>query len=113
MRKGFTLVETIVALVLVQFGLLAVAATSAMAMRDMAIAARAANAREVVRDRLELLRSTACAANTAGSRATRGLTESWRVTGEGVVRSMKDSVEYALPAGRRGQFVVEEKVLCG
>ena len=112
MRKGFTLVETIVALVLVQFGLLAVAATSALALRDMAAATRASMARDMARERLELLRGSACEVNTAGSRVIVGLNESWRVTGVGAVRAIKDSVEYALPAGRRAQFVIEEKVLC-
>jgi type II secretory pathway pseudopilin PulG len=112
MRKGFTLVETIVALLLVQFGLLAVAATSAITIRDMAIASRAARARDLGRERLELLRSSACAAGVAGSRVSTGLTEHWRITGDGPVRTIEDSVEYALPRGRRGHFVIQEKVLC-
>ena len=112
MRKGFTLVETIVALVLVQFGLLAVAATSALAMRDMAAASRAANARDVARERLETLRATACHEQTVGSRTTVASTERWRVAGDSAVRTIRDSVEYPLPAGRRGHFTLEEKVLC-
>lgn len=113
MRHGFTLVETLVALVLVQFGLLAVAATSAIAMRDMAVASRAAKARDMARERLEGLRVAACGAPSDGSRVSGTLTESWRTSGDGSVRTIRDSVDYPLPRGRRGHFVLEEKVLCG
>lgn len=113
MRHGFTLVETLVALVLVQVGLLAVAATSALALRDVAIAARETRAREVARERIELLRMSACTANVEGAHANRAFTESWRVSGDSVMKSIRDSVDFPLPAGRRGRFVIEEKVLCG
>lgn len=113
MRHGFTLVETLVALVLVQFGLLAVAATTAIALRDVAIATRETRAREVARERIELLRMSACGANVDGTRATPTFTESWRVSGDSLMKTLRDSVDFPLPAGRRGRFVIEEKLLCG
>lgn len=113
MRHGFTLVETIVALVLVQFGLLAVAATSAIAVRDMAVAARATRAREAARERVEQLRNTACSGPVAGSRATTGFVEHWRVTADSALATIRDSVDYPLPRARRAHVVVAEKVLCG
>ena len=112
MRRGFTLVETLVALVLVQFGLLAVAALSAVAARDVATATRIAAARNAARERIEVLRPGACAANSEGTTSTQALTEHWAVRGEGVVRLVRDSVEYRLPAGRRGRIVIEQAVLC-
>lgn len=113
MRRGFTLVEVLVALVLVQFGLLAVAATSAIAARHVAIASRAAHARDVARERLESLRWTACSGGSDGSRVTVELSEHWSVRGADGWRSVRDSVEYSLPAGRRGRLVLEQLVLCG
>lgn len=112
MRRGFTLVETLVALVLVQFGLLAVAAASALAARELAVATRAARARDVARERVELLRPGACAADVGGSRVTLELTEHWSVRGTGGYRIIRDSVAYRLPAGREGRVVFEQIVLC-
>lgn len=112
MRRGFTLVETLVALVLVQFGLLAVAAMSAVAARDVATATRVSRARDAARERIEQLRPAACAANGQGSVITAALEEHWSVRGDGAVRLIRDSVEYRLPAGRTGRIVVEQAVLC-
>ena len=112
MRRGFTLVETLVALVLVQFGLLAVAAASAVAARDLASATRSARARDAARERLELLRPIACAADAAGSRVTAELTEHWSVRGGTGYRVIRDSVAYRLPAGKEGRIVLEQIALC-
>ncbi len=112
MRRGFTLVETLVALVLVQFGLLAVAAASALAARELAVATRSAQARDVARERIELLRLGACGGDAVGSRVTVALTEHWSVRGTPVHRIIRDSVAYRLPAGREGRLVVEQIVLC-
>ena len=112
MRRGFTLVETLVALVLVQFGLLAVAAASGIAARDMAAATRISRAREAAHDRIESLRPGACRAMAEGSVSTAAWDEHWSVRGDSVVRIVRDSVEYRLPAGRRGRVVLEHAVLC-
>jgi prepilin-type N-terminal cleavage/methylation domain-containing protein len=112
MRRGFTLVEVLVALVLVEFGLLAVAATSAVAARHVAVATRAARARDAARERLESLRWIACDGVAEGSLVTSQLSEHWSVRGADDWRSVRDSVEYPLPAGRRGRLVLEEWVLC-
>lgn len=112
MRHGFTLVEVLVALVLVQFGLLAVAATSAIAARHVAVATRAAHASDVARERLESLRWTACAAESEGGRVTAEISEHWSVRGADGWRSVRDSVEFPLPAGGRGRLVLEQLVLC-
>jgi Tfp pilus assembly protein PilV len=112
MRRGFTLVETLVALVLVQFGLLAVAAASGIAARDISTATRIARARDAAHERVELLRPRACTATTEGSASTAAWQEHWSVRGDSVIRFVRDSVEYALPAGRRGRIVVEHAVLC-
>ena len=112
MRRGFTLVETLVALVLVQFGLLAVAAASAIAARDIATATRVTHAREAARERIETLRATACVAAVEGNRSVGAMTEHWSVRGD-TVRIVRDSVDYALPRGRRGRLVLEQVVWCG
>jgi Tfp pilus assembly protein PilV len=112
MRPGFTLVEVLVALVLVQFGLMAVAATSAVAARQVAIASRSARARDLARERLEQLRWSACAGESAGSRVAEEISEHWSVRGTDGWRAVRDSVEYPLPSGVRGRLVLEQLVLC-
>lgn len=112
MRHGFTLVETLIALVLVQFGLLAVAATAGLAARDVAIATRETRARETARERVEQLRAGACSADAEGAHVVTTHREFWRVSGDSLMRVVRDSVDFPLPPGRRGQYVLEERVLC-
>jgi Tfp pilus assembly protein PilV len=114
MRSGFTLVETLVALMLFQVGMLAVAATWAVAARDIAIARRTALARDLARNRVETLRSTACLTSSAtgGSTVAAGVDERWRIEVAGAGRVIVDSVSFALPAGRRGSVVIRGAALC-
>lgn len=113
MRSGFTLIETLVALVLFQFGMLAVAATSAVAARDLAVAQRIARAQSLARHRVELLRAMACSATGADSvTAANGLREFWHVESLGPRRLITDSVDFALPRGRRGHVVMRASALC-
>ena len=115
MRSGFTLVETLVALLLFQIGMLAVAATGAVAARDVAIARRTALARDLARNRVEALRSTACGVTGSGAgsaESAAGVTEHWRVVASGSGRAIVDSVAFALPAGRRGSVVIRGATLC-
>ena len=115
MRQGFTLVETLVALLLFQVGMLAIAATGAIAAREIATARRAALARDVARNRIEALRPAACAgaAGSEGSAAgAPGVTEHWRVVASGSARQIDDSVSYRLPRGRTAFVVIHGGMLC-
>jgi hypothetical protein len=109
MRAGFTLVETLVALLLFQIGMLAVAA------RDIAIARRTAQARDVARNRIETLRATACGIPTGSEGSATpaaGVVEHWRVSSDGGSREIVDSVVYQLPAGRSASVVIRGGALC-
>lgn len=112
MRPAFTLVETLVALLLFEIGMLAVAASGALAAREIAVARVSTAARLTARNRVETLRPTACAAPTAGSAWNGGALEIWSVRHDGARADVSDSVEFALPAGRRGSVVVRSAVLC-
>ncbi len=113
MRRGFTLIEAIVALVLFQFGMLALAAAGALAARDLAIARQSARAQALARNRVELLRSSTCPPPGAGSVAhSHGLVEMWRVEAAGARRTITDSVDYALPRGARGHVVARAGTVC-
>ena len=114
MRSGFTLIEALVALVLFEIGILALVSSSAVAARDLAIANRRTHARQVATVRVERLRASACAGAADGTLVLDGgLTEKWRTTSAGAARTVSDSVDYLLPAGRRSSIVVRASVWCG
>jgi Tfp pilus assembly protein PilV len=113
-RSGFTLVETIVALVLLQLGMLAMAATAGVAARDLADARAHRRAQVISQGGVHRLRPTACAALSSGSRThAGGLVEHWRVETQGPVRIVSDSVSVPLSRGRRSAAVNRAWIACG
>lgn len=115
MRRGFTLIEVLVALVIFDFGMLALMASSAVAARNLGAANRRQHAQWLATDRVEELRATACAGSpvsTGRAAAPGGLTEFWRVESIGSRRVISDSVDLPLPNGRRGNVVARAWMLC-
>ena len=78
-RRGFTLVELIVAMLLLSVGVLGLAGVSAYAIRQSNTAQSRNLATNVAESRMEELRSRSCASITAGSATTNGVSESWTV----------------------------------
>jgi Tfp pilus assembly protein PilV len=113
MRAAFTLIEVLVAMVLFEFGMLALAATSAVTARSFGIAVRRARAQSVAAARVEQLRAGACATTPPGQATHPGFTESWRVEAIGRRRLIEDSVEIVLPQARRASVVRHAWALCG
>ena len=111
-KKGFTLIETLVALVLFQFGMLAIAAAAAVAARDLAAAQRIVRAQTAARNRVALLIARACPAVASGTEESSEHTEHWRVESLGHHRTVRDSIDFALPRGRRGHVVARGSTLC-
>ena len=79
-REGFTLVELIVAILILSVGLLGMASTSAVVLRQMSGGAKQSIAAAVAQSRMEILRANRCGTATSGTATTRGLSESWTVT---------------------------------
>jgi Tfp pilus assembly protein PilV len=112
-RRGSSLIEALLALLVLQFGLLALAATSVVAARDLANANRRARAHSLGLHRVELLSARACPAPQAGSREhAGGLTEFWRVEALGLMRAIADSVDMRLPQGRSAHVVIRAWTAC-
>jgi Tfp pilus assembly protein PilV len=111
-RYGFTLIEMLVALILFEFAMLALAATATVAARNLAAANLGVRAQELARTRVELLRAGNCPGVADGTSQSLGVTEFWSVRAEGAIRMVSDSVEYALPDGRHRRLVVSAWVLC-
>lgn len=111
-RPAFTLVETLVALVLFQFAMLALTAGAAVAARDLADARRMTTAHAMARDRVEWLASLSCPSSGSGTLRAGGYTQHWRVDPSGDRRLIRDSVVYARPNGRSGFVVARGAKLC-
>lgn len=84
-RRGFTLVETLVAIVMMAVGVLAMASSSAVVMAQMTFAHQQSIAANLATHRLDSLRTfTLC--NRLQSRSAQtinGMTDRWTVTDDG------------------------------
>jgi type IV pilus assembly protein PilV len=79
-RSGFSIVELLVAVVILAIGVLALAGTSAIVLRQMTGARTQTNASQIASSRIEYMSGMDCAGLAAsGSSTTPGVTESWTV----------------------------------
>ena len=94
-RRAFTLVELLVALIMVGVGVagLVSALTGDRRLRDMAAAH--AFAADRARERVELLAGLPCAADTSGTAVSGWATEYWRASASQSQWSLTDSVVFA------------------
>lgn len=109
---GFTLVETLVALLIFEFAMLALVATSAVAARDLATARLLDRARETAGNRVERLALGCPAAQTGTATQPTGATEHWAVRAMGRERHIQDSVVFRVPRGAERSVVARTAVLC-
>lgn len=79
-RRGFTIVEAIVAIIMLAMGVLAMVSSSTVVLRQMTVASQQGVAATVTAERMESLRSyDLCSQIVSGSGTNRGMTESWTV----------------------------------
>ena len=109
-RRAFTLIEVLVAIVLVELGLLTSVAAVAILFRAAAEGRLATAAAHRAASRLETLRESPC---QPASGVTAGpFRESWTATApHNGVRSLSDSVEYRA-SGRLKTVVLRTRDLC-
>src|SRR5262245_23391327 len=112
MRRGFTLVETLVALVLLEIGMLALAATSAVAARDFAVASRTTRAESLGRNHRELLAANACTASAGAAEVAGGYGVTWSVHAAARRRTLSVSVGFDMPGGQRRFITLRTAALC-
>ena len=112
MSRGFTLIESLVAILLLELGMLALAATTAMAARDLAFAHRSARAQAIARNQLETLTADGCAASGGASTVQGGYDVSWTVQAEHRRRTLSVRVAFSLPGGRLRVVTVRSAALC-
>ena len=78
MRPAFTLVELLVAIVVLTVGLLALAATAAMVASHLGDGARLTSSAHIARSILDSLGGTDCGAVTSGATSRGGVSVEWR-----------------------------------
>jgi prepilin-type N-terminal cleavage/methylation domain-containing protein len=84
-RSGFTVMELLVAIVILSIGLLGLAATSGIVMRMIGGGGHQTVAANVALARFEQLRGLSCGRIAGGSAISRNVQESWSVTPVGPV----------------------------
>lgn len=109
-RGGFTLIETLVAIVILGIGLLAMAATSGAITTTLVGSRGATQATQLANLRMEQLRAlsrstaTPCTAtgfaSSGAAVVTQGVTVSWVVPPSGVSRRVRVITTYGLGRGR-------------
>jgi Tfp pilus assembly protein PilV len=93
-RRAFTLVELLVALVLINCALLALVGGAALVLRQSNTASSRASAQAIAQNRLARLSGGACPAPQSGSSDAPGLHEEWQVLSlDSATRLLDDSVE--------------------
>ena|SRR5579859_2182815 len=110
-NSGFSLVECVVASVLLAVGLLALSGTS-RAMLDLALLGhRTAGGADVAAARLASLHLSACTSPAPGEAISGPYRESWTVTGTGAVRSIAVEVAFGV-SGTTHRVRVEAAIAC-
>jgi len=98
-ERGFSLIEVIVAILILTVGILGLAATAGQVQRMVGWGGRFGGSAAVASAQLETLRATPCVSLAASGTATRGIYAlSWTVTASGTLRTYTLTVSY--PNGR-------------
>ena len=93
MRTGFTIVELLIAIVILTVGVLALAATAGLVAAHVGDGGRLTGAAHAARSTLDSLRGVPCGSLTSGSSARRAVTLEWTVARDSV------AAEIALTVG--------------
>ena len=76
-RRGYTIVELLVAVMIFSVGLLAMAGTASVIMSTLTSTQSRTIAASVAESRFERVRATPCVNRAAGSALSRGISEAW------------------------------------
>jgi Tfp pilus assembly protein PilV len=110
-RRGGTLIELLVALLLLDLALLSLAAVGALTAKRIGDAGRRSRAATAAANRVERLSALPCASPTGGTGVLeRGVTESWSVQRRVRSLELSDSIEIAARPSER--IIVRRGVPC-
>ena len=102
-RTGFTLVELMVAMMIFTIGLLAMASTAAVVVRQMSDSGNMGLAASVAQNQMEQLYAGNCKVASSGTGTSRGITISWTVTPATRSAVLDVTVTYKARRGLRTQ----------
>jgi len=102
-RQGFTIVELLVAMVMLTIGILALAGTAAVTVRQLGGARQQILAANVGQARFEQLLSTPCSTLTGGSASAGGVSETWTVSDSARAKFVVETVSYRYRGAVRTQ----------
>ncbi len=106
---GFTLVELLVALVVLSIGVLALAGSARLVLHQATWSAGRARAASLADARFELVAAGGCAAAAGGARNVNGIDEAWSVLRDGRSLVVVDTLRFR--AGRATDVLAFERVL--
>ena len=102
-RSGLTMVELMVALVIIGVGLLALSGSATLVTRLMGGGTRQALAATFAQSKIEELRSSPCATLASGSSTARGITTRWTISSITRGKDVVITVQYPMTRGTRSQ----------
>jgi Tfp pilus assembly protein PilV len=112
-RPALTIVEVLVALMLVSVGLLGVAGTSALSFRTVVAAERERRAAQRVTMRLARLTAAGCERASSGELQEPDLTERWTVvSAAGGIALIDAGVEWQGRGAQRRSLVLRSALVC-
>ncbi|MBI1723748.1 MAG: prepilin-type N-terminal cleavage/methylation domain-containing protein [Gemmatimonadetes bacterium] len=99
--RGFSLIELMIAMVILTVGVLGVAASARLVTQMTGSGGRYGGSSVVASSRFEQLRAGDCATLTAGSATTGKYSESWTVAPSGLLRTVTLTISYNDGRGTR------------
>ncbi len=114
-RDGFTIVEVVVAIVILSIGILGLAATAGVVVRQMTGAVHQSVAATVAYSRMEKIRTGNCVAmkdssSPAAGVTTRNVTEHWGIVGTAGSHALLvyDTISYMVRGKKKTQLYYSE-----
>ncbi len=99
-RSGFTLVELIVAMLMLTIGLLGLAGVGAVVLKQMRGGTYQTVAASIAQSRFEQFEGDACSSIVSGTATVRGMPEKWTVSAMGLrAKTVRDTVTFTGPRG--------------
>ena len=98
-ERGMTIVELLIAIIILSVGILALASSAAGTSRMIGAGGQQMVAAQLAQSRIEQLRATACTSAASGSETNRGVYTQWTVATATRARTLTVLVRYARRGG--------------
>jgi Tfp pilus assembly protein PilV len=101
-RTGFTIVELIVAMLMLTIGLLGLAGVGGVVLKQMTSGRYQTIAASIAQSRFEQLEGDPCISIVGGTATVRGMAEKWNVSAMGLrAKTVNDTVTFVTSSGTR------------